>query len=164
MTSSTPPNVNASRMDRRNFLKTATVAGGAAAILAGSGFAMRGSASTLLGSQTTGTPAASPAASPVASPGASPAASSGTEVGMVDIAFEVTEFSIPANTDVVVTLPNHGVLEHNFVIDELSIASPLVPGGETGSLTINAPAGEYQYYCSVAGHKEAGMVGTLTVS
>ncbi len=83
---------------------------------------------------------------------------------MVDITYEVKEFSIPANTDVVVTLPNHGALEHNFVIDELSIASPLVPGGESGSVTINAPAGEYQYYCSVPGHKEAGMVGTLTVS
>lgn len=83
---------------------------------------------------------------------------------MVDIGFEVTEFSIPANTDVTVGLVNHGVLQHNFVIDELGVATPLFNGGESGSVTINAPAGEYQYYCSVPGHKEAGMVGTLTVS
>ncbi|MGI8484578.1 MAG: plastocyanin/azurin family copper-binding protein [Thermomicrobiales bacterium] len=28
---------------------------------------------------------------------------------------------------------------------------------------MNAKAGTYQYYCSVPGHKEAGMVGKLTV-
>ncbi|MDQ3540765.1 MAG: plastocyanin/azurin family copper-binding protein [Chloroflexota bacterium] len=163
MTSSTSSNVHTSRMDRRNFLRTATVAGGAAAILAGSGFAMRGSASSLLGSQTTSTPAASPVASPGASPVASPAAS-GIEIGMIDIGYEVKEFSIPANTDAVVTLVNEGFLQHNFVIDELGIETPLYNGGESGSVTINAPAGTYEYYCSVPGHKEAGMVGTVTVS
>jgi plastocyanin len=157
-------------MDRRKFLRAATIGGAGVTILAGGGFAMRGSASNLLSSQTTtgtpevGTPGASPVASPFASPVASPAAAGDIEVVMVDIAFEVTEFSIPANTDVTVGLVNQGVLEHNFVIDELGIASPLFNGGESGSVTINAPAGEYQYYCSVIGHKEAGMVGTLTVS
>ena len=28
---------------------------------------------------------------------------------------------------------------------------------------INAPAGEYEFYCNIPGHKEAGMVGKLTV-
>ena len=32
----------------------------------------------------------------------------------------------------------------------------------TVSMTINAPAGTYIFYCGVPGHKEAGMVGTLT--
>lgn len=82
---------------------------------------------------------------------------------MVDIAFEVTEFEITANTDTMVTLVNEGFLQHNFVIDELGIASPLFNSGESGTVTINAPAGTYQYYCSVLGHAEAGMVGTLRV-
>jgi uncharacterized cupredoxin-like copper-binding protein len=38
-----------------------------------------------------------------------------------------------------------------------------VSPGDTGSATINAPAGTYEYYCNVPGHREAGMVGTLTV-
>ena len=33
---------------------------------------------------------------------------------------------------------------------------------ELGVAVINAPAGTYEYYCNVPGHKEAGMVGTLT--
>ena len=38
----------------------------------------------------------------------------------------------------------------------------LPPGGET-PVTINAPPGDYEYYCSVPGHRAAGMVGTLPV-
>ncbi len=31
------------------------------------------------------------------------------------------------------------------------------------TLVLNLPAGNYTYYCSVPGHRQAGMVGTLTV-
>jgi len=109
---------------------------------------------------------ATPAASSGA--GATPAASSGgnaaTEmtVTMVDIAFQPDTLTIPANTDVTVSLPNTGASLHNFSIDELGISVDVQPG-DTGSTTINAPAGNYEYYCNVPGHKQAGMVGTLTV-
>ena len=64
-----------------------------------------------------------------------------------------------------VTLNNTGVLEHNFVIQELGVSLGPIPGGETtsGSFTPSA-AGTYEYYCDVPGHREAGMVGTLTVN
>jgi uncharacterized cupredoxin-like copper-binding protein len=81
---------------------------------------------------------------------------------MVDIAFDPKALTIPANTDVTISLPNTGAAQHNFSIDELNISVD-VPPGQTGSVTINAPAGTYQYYCNVPGHKEAGMFGTLTV-
>ncbi len=84
-------------------------------------------------------------------------------VVMVDIAFEPNEFTIAADTDVVVALPNEGGLEHNFVIDELGIESELAPSGGSTTVTINAPAGTYEFYCSIPGHRKAGMVGTLTV-
>jgi uncharacterized cupredoxin-like copper-binding protein len=35
--------------------------------------------------------------------------------------------------------------------------------GQSENITINADAGEYEYYCSVPGHKAAGMVGKLIV-
>jgi uncharacterized cupredoxin-like copper-binding protein len=125
-----------------------------------------------------GTPCASPAAgtptsmasptntpatmaSPSPSPGACPTGG-GVVIEMVDIAFNPKELTIPANTDVTVSLPNNGVALHNFSIDELNISVDVAPG-ETGSATINAPAGQYEFYCDVPGHKEAGMVGTLTV-
>ncbi len=82
---------------------------------------------------------------------------------MVDIAFEPNEFTIAADTDVVISLLNEGGLEHNFVIDELGIASETVPGGGSTTVTINAPVGTYEFYCSIPGHRQAGMEGTLTV-
>lgn len=114
------------------------------------------------------TPGASPEASPMASPGASPmaspaAGSNEVTVIAIDIDFEQSEMRFPADTDVTVILENHGVLEHNWVVDELDAETETIPGGETTSIVVNAPAGEYEYYCSVPGHKEAGMVGTLIV-
>ena len=84
------------------------------------------------------------------------------EVDARDIFFEPDELSIPADTDVTVHIPNEGVTLHNFSIDELGVDIDIDPGA-TGEAVINAPAGEYEYYCNVPGHREAGMVGTLTV-
>ena len=70
--------------------------------------------------------------------------------------------TIPANTDVTVTIPNHGVAVHTFVIEELGIKVEMAPG-ETQEVVINAPAGRYDFICDVPGHEEAGMVGTLRV-
>jgi uncharacterized cupredoxin-like copper-binding protein len=84
------------------------------------------------------------------------------EVESYDIYFEPHELSIPADTDVTVRLPNAGAAQHNFSIDELGISVDIAPGA-TEETVINAPAGEYEYYCNVPGHKQAGMEGTLTV-
>ena len=80
----------------------------------------------------------------------------------VDIAFKPTELTIKANTPTTIEITNTGAAEHDFSIDELGIAVNLPPGA-TETVEINAPAGTYQYYCNIPGHKEAGMVGTLTV-
>jgi uncharacterized cupredoxin-like copper-binding protein/mono/diheme cytochrome c family protein len=79
-----------------------------------------------------------------------------------DIYFEPAEVAIPADTDVTFHLPNDGAAAHNFSIDALGIDVDLAPGSEE-QVVINAPAGTYEYYCNVPGHKEAGMVGTLVV-
>jgi plastocyanin len=90
------------------------------------------------------------------------AAAEALVVESYDIYFEPTELSIPADTDVTVSLPNVGVTLHNFAIDELGIDVDIAPGA-TEETVINAPAGTYEYYCNVPGHKQAGMLGTLTV-
>ena len=72
-----------------------------------------------------------------------------------DIYFEPKELSIPADTDVTVHIPNEGVTLHNFSIDELGISVDIEPGA-TEEAVINAPAGDYEYYCNVPGHKAGG--------
>lgn len=114
------------------------------------------------------TPESTPAGSPEASPGASPAATpaaGGEEITVtgVDIAFEEEELTIPADTDVTITLVNEGVLPHDFVIEDTDYATEVIDGGQQDEITVNLEAGEYVYYCSVPGHRQAGMEGTLTV-
>jgi uncharacterized cupredoxin-like copper-binding protein len=106
---------------------------------------------------------AADAAAPAADAAAPAAAAAAVTVVSHDIYFEPKEFSIPADTDVKVILPNEGAAPHNFAIDALNISQDQAPG-ETHEVTINAPAGEYEFYCNVPGHKEAGMVGKMTVS
>ena len=105
---------------------------------------------------------ATPAAAAAEQPAAGEAAAEPVEVVSLDIYFEPDELTIPADIDVTVTLPNDGVTPHNFAIDELGIDVDIAPGA-TEETVINAPAGTYEYYCNVPGHKQAGMVGTLTV-
>jgi len=111
------------------------------------------------------TPAATPGATPAATPGASPAAAAGARVTVtaVDIDFNPDQFSIPADTAVEIHVVNEGTLTHDFIIEDTEYGTELLdPGAET-TLTVNLPAGEYIYYCSVPGHREAGMEGTLAV-
>jgi uncharacterized cupredoxin-like copper-binding protein len=115
-------------------------------------------------------PDASPEASPEASPGASPVAGDQVEIVSYDIYFEPKEVTIPADTDVTIVLPNEGATLHNFSVDDNKNEElPFEPidvdidPGATEQVTINAPAGEYYFYCNVPGHEPAGMWGTLTV-
>lgn len=103
--------------------------------------------------------AATPAA---AEEGDAAASAEGVEVVSHDIYFDPEEVSIPADTDVTISLPNEGVTLHNFSIDELDVDVDIEPGA-TEEVAVNAPAGEYLYYCNVPGHQAAGMEGTLTV-
>jgi uncharacterized cupredoxin-like copper-binding protein len=110
-----------------------------------------------------------PDASPAASPGATPGAADEVTVDMVDIDFNPNEFSIPADTDVTVHLPNKGAAIHNFNIDAKNNPSDPgshsgdVPPGEETTITINLPAGDWYYYCSIPGHEAAGMHGIVHV-
>jgi uncharacterized cupredoxin-like copper-binding protein len=108
------------------------------------------------------TPAASTSEAP-ATEAASDAAAASITVEAFDLGFNVSSTTIPANTDVQVTVTNNGALAHDFVIDDLGIQTKLLNPGESATVTINAAAGDYTYYCSVPGHREAGMQGTITV-
>jgi plastocyanin len=71
-----------------------------------------------------------------------------TKAGAVTIAMRnVTE--IPHD----VAIEGHGVNEKGKVVS----------GGGTSTVSADLKTGEYTFYCSVDAHRQAGMVGTLTV-
>jgi uncharacterized cupredoxin-like copper-binding protein len=93
-----------------------------------------------------------------------------TTVAGMEITVTATEFvfdpdtlEVPAGVPVTITLINRGVVEHDFTIEELGI-DVLAQPGETVSETFTFEAGEYHILCSIPGHHEAGMLGTLTVT
>lgn len=68
------------------------------------------------------------------------------------------EFTILANTDTELTLSNLTTEARTFFIDGLDVSQELPPG-ETISITVNAPAGEYGYGIV----EDEAIVGTLRV-
>lgn len=81
----------------------------------------------------------------------------------VDTAFDTDAITVkPGDT---ITLTNNGFLDHDLYVDGLGIETELLGNGDSQTITIPADAapGEYQFWCTVSGHKEAGMQGTITV-
>ncbi len=80
------------------------------------------------------------------------------------LAFDTTELSAKAGK-VTIDFNNPSPIPHNVVIEqdgkELAGFKPIAEGEE--SETADLKAGTYTFYCSVPGHREAGMEGTLTV-
>jgi plastocyanin len=67
---------------------------------------------------------------------------------------------------VTIEMTNSSPLEHDVTVARGSTvlgATPKFIGG-TRSLTLNLKPGTYTFYCSVPGHRQAGMEGTLSVS
>lgn len=76
--------------------------------------------------------------------------------------FDPEELTAAAGEDIAVVLTSEDML-HDFVIDDLD-AHVVADRGETAEGGFTAEAGTYTYYCSVPGHRRAGMEGTLTVT
>jgi uncharacterized cupredoxin-like copper-binding protein len=69
--------------------------------------------------------------------------------------------------EVIFSIKNEGQIEHNFVIEDAGgkraggIAS-ILPD-KTDQLRLALRAGRYTMVCDLPGHKDAGMLGSLTV-
>ena len=104
-----------------------------------------------------------------------------------DFAYSIPSLTVKVGETVQLTLNNIGVLEHDFVIEKIDVTTKVIQDsgseehgahgaeanydlhvsaqvGETSIIqfTVNEP-GTYQFFCSVPGHKDAGMVGELIV-
>jgi uncharacterized cupredoxin-like copper-binding protein len=85
----------------------------------------------------------------------------------LDIRYEPTTLTVRSGSPVRLTLNNTGALVHDWVVDDLEgkkVSTGDVGAGRSGNVEFTPTRpGTYQFYCVQAGHKEAGMVGTLTV-
>jgi uncharacterized cupredoxin-like copper-binding protein len=81
------------------------------------------------------------------------------------LAFDQKDVSAKAGS-VTINFDNKQPLQHDVKVEDSSGqevgGTDLVSSG-TATATVNLQAGTYTFFCSVPGHREAGMEGTLTV-
>jgi mono/diheme cytochrome c family protein len=60
---------------------------------------------------------------------------------------------------------NDASVQHNIAIQGNGIdeVGPVIAGGATSTIRVTVKVGEYPFLCTVPGHAQAGMKGTLTV-
>jgi len=106
-----------------------------------------------------------------------------TALEMTDLKYSNTALSSKAGEVLEVSLANKGSIEHDFTLAKVpgekafrvkdqdkALAAGKnevhahLKSGEAGLVRLKvSEAGTYEFWCTVAGHKEAGMKGTLTV-
>jgi len=105
---------------------------------------------------------------------------------MQDIAYDTTALTARKGESVRIDLENRGQITHDFTVQRMPVEDVRMTGGSTmsehmqggmdydlhlalgqgkkGQLEFQpTAAGQYEYFCTVPGHREAGMKGTLTV-
>jgi plastocyanin len=159
---------------------TAVITASTPAKAAGSGSPATTSAQSPAGAESQpAAPAATtsaPAAAPKATTGTPPPPSSpaGRQVTTTlqlaanpegNLSYDTKTLSAKPGT-VTITMTNSSPVEHNVTIASGSTvigATPTFTGGAR-TLSLKLKPGTYTFYCSVPGHRQAGMEGTLTVS
>jgi len=123
--------------------------------------------------------AVAPASAPAAPGSSAPAPGSSSSAGAPaaasqlamaastsgQLAYDAKQLSAKAGS-VTITFTNGSPLEHDVTIAEgakVLGATPIFVGGNR-KLTLALKPGTYTFYCSVPGHRQAGMEGTLHVS
>ncbi len=119
------------------------------------------------------------------SSGGSAQALAGVTLNATDFVFTPAQIEVAAGETIKVTLENKGTQDHDFTIQAIPLSGKAhamgnaddhmhsadssavhvaVKAGTTGTVEFTpTEAGVYTFDCTVPGHKEAGMVGTLNV-
>ena len=101
------------------------------------------------------------------------------EIVAIEFAFDPVEAEVFADQEAAVALVNDGSVEHNWTVLEAGTtigsesefeesmvleAVGAAASGETAEGAITLEAGEYQVICTISGHLDAGMQGTVVAS
>lgn len=84
------------------------------------------------------------------------------KIDAYSMGFDPTVLVVKKGTKVVIDVTNKDIV-HSFDIDEFNVHQ-VIKGGETTRITFTPnKTGEFQFYCIIPGHTEAGMKGILRV-
>jgi nitrite reductase (NO-forming) len=85
------------------------------------------------------------------------------DVVMGDIFYQPTGVEVPAGSTLTVHARNEGNLEHDFETDD-GQTTGILQAGEEATETFGPFTEDTTAYCTVPGHREAGMEFEITVT
>ena len=90
-------------------------------------------------------------------------------VGLIAREFLFEPREVTAGTgEVAFLVKNQGTIEHNLVLaapgGKMVTLISIIEPGQTMRVTVSLSPGLYPLYCSLPGHRDAGMVATLRVT
>jgi nitrite reductase (NO-forming) len=81
-----------------------------------------------------------------------------------EYSFSPSTLNVNKGDTVVVTFVNSGTLPHNFSIPDLNVSSQAIQPGEQTKVTFTpSQAGTFSFMCTIPGHADRGMVGSIIV-
>ncbi len=104
------------------------------------------------------------AESPQAAPEPTLPANGLDEITVIGTEFAFNPDTMVLNQGATITFDNQGVVIHNIEIEGVPGFKLEAEAGMAASGTLDVAPGEYLTFCSIPGHREAGMEGTLTVA
>ena len=105
---------------------------------------------------------AGPSAAPAPSGATAAVAIGAVELVAFDLGFTPSAITVDAPGRYAVTLKNTGAIPHDLTFAD-GTTSGTVEGGKSATVEIDVPAGGIAFKCSIPGHAQAGMQGTVTV-
>lgn len=78
--------------------------------------------------------------------------------------FSPKQLQLPAGKPVTLVLDNTGKLEHDVTIPAFGVALKAAAGKSATQTITPTKEGTFDFLCSIAGHKEAGMQGSVVVA
>jgi nitrite reductase (NO-forming) len=86
------------------------------------------------------------------------------EVMLSEFAVSPATVDVPAGTDLTLRVMNHGTMAHDLAVEGGAIKVPLLQPGASADLHVGAVQATAKAWCTIPGHKEAGMVMTINVT
>lgn len=81
-----------------------------------------------------------------------------------EFSFDPDRITVEKGDKLIITFKNEGDISHNFGIPSFGVRTDTIGPGEEDTITFVAnKRGTFTFFCSVQGHKEAGMEGELEV-
>ena len=90
-------------------------------------------------------------------------ATQNVDVSLTEFAISPPTLTVPAGATVTFHVTNDGTIGHNFTLDTGQMTPTIPPGGEA-DLTAGPFTRSLQGFCSITGHKQAGMLMAITVT